>query len=44
LTGIRDRAEALGGSLAVHSPRGDGTALEVALPLVAPTGLAGFSG
>jgi signal transduction histidine kinase len=44
LTGIRDRAEALGGSLAVHSPRAEGTDLYVALPLVAPTGLSGFSG
>ncbi len=33
LTGIRDRIEALGGSLAVHSPRGEGTELEVALPV-----------
>jgi signal transduction histidine kinase len=33
LTGIRDRVEALGGSLAVHSPRGEGTVLDVALPL-----------
>jgi signal transduction histidine kinase len=44
LTGIRDRAEALGGSLAVHSPRAEGTALFVALPLVAPAELSGFSG
>lgn len=44
LTGIRDRAEALGGSLAVHSPRAEGTALYVALPLVSPTELTGFSG
>jgi len=34
LTGIRDRVEALGGSLEVHSPRGQGTILEVTLPLV----------
>jgi signal transduction histidine kinase len=33
LTGIRDRIEALGGSLAVHSPRGEGTELDVALPV-----------
>jgi signal transduction histidine kinase len=38
LTGIRDRAEALGGSLEVRSPRGEGTALEVALPLASPAG------
>ena len=35
LTGIRDRIEALGGSLAVSSPRGQGTVLDVALPLAA---------
>jgi signal transduction histidine kinase len=35
LTGIRDRVEALGGSLAVSSPRGEGTVLEVALPVAA---------
>ncbi len=35
LTGIRDRVEALGGSLAVSSPRGEGTVLDVALPLAA---------
>jgi signal transduction histidine kinase len=34
LTGIRDRVEALGGSLAVRSPRGHGTDLDVTLPLV----------
>jgi signal transduction histidine kinase len=44
LTGIRDRAEALGGTLAVHSPRAEGTALYVALPLVSPTELTDFSG
>ena len=33
LTGIRDRVEALGGSLAVQSRRGEGTSLDVALPL-----------
>jgi len=35
LTGIRDRVEALGGSLEVRSPRGHGTVLDVALPLAA---------
>jgi signal transduction histidine kinase len=35
LTGMRDRVEALGGSLAVRSPRGHGTVLDVALPLAA---------
>jgi signal transduction histidine kinase len=33
LTGIRDRVEALGGSFTVRSPRGQGTSLDVALPL-----------
>lgn len=33
LTGIRDRVEALGGSLTVASPRGQGTSLDVMLPL-----------
>jgi signal transduction histidine kinase len=33
LTGIRDRVEALGGSLTVSSPRGHGTELDVALPV-----------
>jgi signal transduction histidine kinase len=32
LIGIRDRVEALGGSLVVHSPRGKGTVLDVTLP------------
>ncbi len=53
LTGIRDRVEALGGSLAVRSPRGEGTVLDVALPVagrggptrsfrLAPTRLSGW--
>ena len=33
LVGLRDRVEALGGTVAVESPRGAGTAIEVALPL-----------
>jgi signal transduction histidine kinase len=33
LTGLRDRVEALGGSLAIRSPSGQGTALDVALPV-----------
>jgi signal transduction histidine kinase len=37
LTGLRDRVEALGGSLTLHSPPGAGTALNVALPLIALT-------
>ncbi|WP_081686254.1 DUF4118 domain-containing protein [Candidatus Solirubrobacter pratensis] len=33
LTGLWDRVEALGGSIAVESPRGAGTAVEVTLPI-----------
>jgi signal transduction histidine kinase len=33
LVGLRDRVEALNGTVAVDSPRGEGTAIEVALPL-----------
>jgi signal transduction histidine kinase len=33
LVGLRDRAEALGGRLALHSPPGEGTALQVQLPV-----------
>jgi signal transduction histidine kinase len=33
LIGLRDRAEALGGSLEVNSPPGEGTLLVVQLPL-----------
>jgi signal transduction histidine kinase len=35
LVGINDRVEALGGTLSVTSPPGEGTALEVQLPLTA---------
>jgi signal transduction histidine kinase len=35
LVGLTDRVEALGGRLALHSPRGGGTAVEVTLPLSA---------
>ena len=38
LTGIRDRVEALGGSLVVRSPPGKGTVLDVALPAPAAAG------
>jgi signal transduction histidine kinase len=33
LVGLRDRIEALGGTISVRSPRGEGTAVEIALPL-----------
>jgi signal transduction histidine kinase len=33
LTGLRDRVEALGGSIRVHSPSGEGTHVAVELPL-----------
>ncbi len=33
LVGLRDRIEALGGSISVRRPKGDGTAVEVSLPL-----------
>jgi hypothetical protein len=37
LVGLTDRVEALGGRLTVESPPGAGTALQVALPLTAPS-------
>jgi signal transduction histidine kinase len=36
LIGLRDRAEALGGRLALHSPPGEGTTLQVQLPVEQP--------
>jgi len=33
LVGLRDRVESLGGTISVRSPKGEGTAVEVALPL-----------
>ncbi len=36
LTGLTDRVEALGGTITVHSPPGEGTILQVWLPLSAP--------
>jgi signal transduction histidine kinase len=36
LTGLRDRVEAIGGWIALTSPRGAGTAVEIALPLRIP--------
>ncbi|MDX6485471.1 MAG: hypothetical protein QOF43_624, partial [Gaiellaceae bacterium] len=38
LIGINDRVEALGGTLSVDSPPGEGTALDVQLPLKAQLG------
>jgi signal transduction histidine kinase len=40
LVGLKDRVEALGGRLSVHSPPGAGTALEIDLPLGDPSGAA----
>jgi signal transduction histidine kinase len=36
LIGLKDRAEALGGHLQLHSPPGAGTALEITLPVGDP--------
>jgi len=38
LLGLKDRAEALGGHLRLHSPPGGGTTLEITLPLHEPGG------
>jgi signal transduction histidine kinase len=38
LVGLRDRAEALGGHLELHSPPGTGTTLDITLPLTHPGG------
>jgi GAF domain-containing protein len=38
LVGLRDRAEALGGRLLLHSPPGAGTSVQVSLPLGGPSG------
>jgi signal transduction histidine kinase len=38
LVGLKDRAEALGGQLQVHSPPGVGTTLDITLPLHDPGG------
>ncbi len=42
LTGLRDRVEAIGGRISLHSPPGAGTALEIALPLDDPAGAVGL--
>ena len=39
LTGLTDRVEALGGTISVHSPPGEGTTMQVWLPLSAPAEL-----
>jgi signal transduction histidine kinase len=39
LVGLRDRAEALGGRLSLHSPRGAGTTLQAELPLTTAAGV-----
>jgi signal transduction histidine kinase len=41
LVGLKDRAEALGGHLQLHSPPGAGTTLEITLPLDGPNGSSG---
>jgi signal transduction histidine kinase len=33
LVGLRDRIEALGGTISIRSPKGEGTAIEAALPI-----------
>jgi signal transduction histidine kinase len=38
LAGIKDRAEALGGGISLHSPPGAGTTVDIALPLPDPAG------
>ena len=37
LIGLKDRAEALGGRMSLHSARGEGTILQVELPLTSPS-------
>ena len=37
LAGLKDRIEALGGRISLHSPPGAGTTLQIALPLSGPT-------
>ena len=43
LTGLRDRVEALGGSIDVTSPAGRGTVLNVSLPIEPTSGATGAS-
>jgi signal transduction histidine kinase len=37
LVGVKDRVEALGGNISVHSPPGAGTTVEIAFPLADPS-------
>jgi PAS domain S-box-containing protein len=37
LTGLRDRIEALGGRIRIESPAGDGTRIEVEIPIAGPS-------
>jgi signal transduction histidine kinase/ketosteroid isomerase-like protein len=39
LSGLADRVEALGGRLSLHSPPGEGTSVQITLPLAVPTGV-----
>jgi signal transduction histidine kinase len=43
LTALKDRVEAFGGRISLHSPPGAGTVLEVVLPLDQPAGTRGSS-
>jgi signal transduction histidine kinase len=36
LVGLKDRVEALGGTITVHSPAGAGTSLQAEFPLAGP--------
>jgi signal transduction histidine kinase len=42
LVGLKDRVEAIGGHLRLHSPPGEGTTLEIDLPLDVPAGPGGL--
>src|SRR5262249_34184761 len=44
LIGLKDRVEALGGTIDVASPRGSGTRLDVEIPLLADPSVASNSG
>jgi signal transduction histidine kinase len=38
LIGLRDRVEALGGTIEINSPPGRGTRIDVAIPVPPPSG------